>query len=1085
MLRRLSILLSLAAVALCAAAPAAAQYFRYGKNKVHYDSQPWYYLRTEHFDVYYYEGGKELADFAAHAAEEAYLKVADLFAYEPTGPIPMLVYTSHNAFAVTNAVELPTFSDGIGGVTELFKNRIAVPFTGDYADFRHVIHHELVHAVINDIYYGGSIQSIIANNIQTRIPLWFNEGLAEYSAADGWDSESDMYLREAILEDHLPEINRLGGFFAYRGGQGVWDYIGEQYGREKIAEILNRLRLSRSVDGSFRRAIGLDVEQLSERWQRSLREIHFPEVAAREDLSEIGRAIVTREEGFYNTSPALSPQGDRVAYISTRSGLFDVYIASVADGRVEKRLIQGQTSTGFESLRLLTPSLAWSPDGSTLALAVKQGEADAVALVDVETGSSRHIRVGDTEQIFSVAWHPEGRRLAVSAADGPQSDIYVVDAQGHRAVNLTNDAFSDHEPVWSPDGRFLVFQSDRGERLLLGQETVRMLDHNFEQKSLYRLVPGRGYVDRLTNSGRWEDGRPQFGPDANRLLFISDRNGVPNLHLKDLESGLERAVTDLTIGAMGMSVAANGQRAAVVSLKDGTPSIFVLRTPFERTPPDALRPNVWAQRMDPTSTVDAPALALAGSAQRRSNPFLRSAAHAPQPQVAPEFEIAGLGGDDDPIRLAPDSPVVDSILADIQVDFRNYTFSPAFSEAARDLVGRPSLLSSDYLPRAVVDDDGEYAPRKYKLDFSPDIVHGAAGYDALYGVQGLTQMIFSDMLGNHRITVATNLLIDLRNSDYLLSYEYLPRRVDWTTSGFHVSRLLANFADNRPTYYRYRQYGASLSASYPLSKFRRVDAEISLIGVNQTDITDALQPSATRSLIVPRLTFTRDVTTPGYLHPVDGSRMAMSLSGSPFGLGGQPTRFITALGDIRTYHSFLGGAYTFAVRGSAAASLGPERQLFYTSGVLNWINRTFDDLNGLPIDDASDFILATPIVPLRGFDINARNGSYFGLVNAEFRFPLVAAMLPGPMPFLPLYNIQGQVFADAGMIWGGRNDGDGLSLRTHHPDGYMVFDDLLTSAGFGVRTIFLGYPLRFDFAWPFDGRGFGDRRTYISLGLDF
>lgn len=52
---------------------------------------------------------------------------------------------------------------------------------------------------------------------------------------------------------------------------------------------------------------------MSDQWKRSLREIHFPEVTARESLEEIGQAIITREQGFYNASPALSPLGDKLA----------------------------------------------------------------------------------------------------------------------------------------------------------------------------------------------------------------------------------------------------------------------------------------------------------------------------------------------------------------------------------------------------------------------------------------------------------------------------------------------------------------------------------------------------------------------------------------------------------------------------------------------------------------------------------------------------------------------------------------------------------------------------------------------------
>jgi hypothetical protein len=271
--RRASILFLGLFLAVLAAAPAAeAQYFRFGKNKVHYQEREWFFIQSEHFTVYFYEGGQYLADFTAREAERAYAQISRLFQYRIARPIPLIAYLSHGDFAVTNAVDLPTYSEGIGGVTELFKNRIAIPFTGDYQQYRSTVHHEIVHAVINDIYYGGSLQAVIQNNIQTQIPTWFNEGLAEY-AAQGWDTESDMYVREAILNDHLAPIDYLSGYYAYRGGQGVWDYIAEQYGPEKIGEILQRLRLSRSVEGAFQRSTGLSVDELSERWHQSLREI--------------------------------------------------------------------------------------------------------------------------------------------------------------------------------------------------------------------------------------------------------------------------------------------------------------------------------------------------------------------------------------------------------------------------------------------------------------------------------------------------------------------------------------------------------------------------------------------------------------------------------------------------------------------------------------------------------------------------------------------------------------------------------------------------------------------------------------------
>lgn len=1075
---------------------AASQYFRYGKNKVQYDAHDWNFVQSKHFDVYYYDGGYYLANFTAKAAEDAYAQIADLFQHQISDRIPLIVYQSHNDFAVTNAVDLPTYSEGIGGVTELFKNRVAIPFTGDYRDYRRVVHHELVHAVINDMFYGGSIQSIIHNNIQLRIPLWFNEGLSEYAAL-GWDTDSDMYVRDAILEDYLAEIRGLNGYFAYRGGQSLWDYVAEQYGREKIGEILQRLRLTRSVDASFKRATGLGLEDLSEKWHKTLKEVHFPELAAREDLDEIGKALITEDQGYYNTSPALSPKGDRLVFITTRGAFFDVYLANANDGEVIRKLIDGQNNTEFESLRILSPGITWSPDGTRIAVAVKSGPSDAIAVVDVNTGETVHYRVPDVDQIITVAWSPTGTKLAFEASMDAQSDIYVLDLESHETVNYTSDIFSDHEPAWNPDGTRIAFHSDRGSHTELGrfrEGNFDMIEYDYGQFDVYLMGLDEPRVERLTFNELWDDRSAKFGADPQKLMFISDRNGIHNLYERDLSTGAIRPLSDVSRGIIQVSLSADGKKAALVSLKEGTPSIYLMKTPFERNlQREELTPTVWAQRVMQETVQPAPAVALAQPTLLQSNPLLRDAsdgvAYAYSPgrrqniyasrTPIPDEPLDEIEEEDEEIAEAQAAEDDSSSYGGVRVDFRNYVFSDSFDEAAED---EPDPAANRFSPPDNVDEDGDYKAKKYKLTFSPDLVYGTAGYDALYGVQGVTQMMFSDMLGNHQIFVATNLLIDLRNSDYILAYNYLPKRIDWGVTGYHISRLLPDYG--RLTYYRYRQYGASATMSYPLDKFRRADFDMFVLGVSQADIGDPTREPAARTLLYPSLTLTKDVTTPGYMYPVGGHRIAFSLSGSPGLIGGEEVRFASALVDARAYTAFARNMYSFAFRLSGGTSVGPGQQLFYTSGVQNWINRNFGP-DGFPINDITDFIFATPVLPLRGYDINSQNGSHFGLFNAEFRFPLVAAVLPGPLPVVPLYNIQGTAFVDAGGVWGGKGTDKAFNVFARDARGQRVLDDLLVGAGFGLRTILLGYPVRLDFAWPYDGQRFGERRTYFSIGLDF
>ncbi|HIL58597.1 MAG TPA: peptidase S9, partial [Rhodothermales bacterium] len=207
-------------------------------------------------------------------------------------------------------------------------------------------------------------------------------------------------------------------------------------------------------------------------------------------------------------------------------------------------------------------------------------------------------------------------------------------------------------------------------------------------------------------------------------------------------------------------------------------------------------------------------------------------------------------------------------------------------------------------------------------------------------------------------------------------------------------------------------------------------------------------------------------------------------SGSP----GPDVFFATALADGRRYWS-LGPGYGLAARASAGASVGPDPQRFYASGVQNWLNPTF---RSLPIRNPDDFVFATPVLPLRGFGYSEAEGNTFALVNLEARAPLIAAILPGPIPLFPLYNIQAVGFVDAGLIaqgdidvWREReavvDEETGQILEPARDE----LDDVLLGTGVGLRTLFLGYPVRVDWAWPFDGQEFGETRVYFSVGLDF
>jgi outer membrane protein assembly factor BamA len=403
-----------------------------------------------------------------------------------------------------------------------------------------------------------------------------------------------------------------------------------------------------------------------------------------------------------------------------------------------------------------------------------------------------------------------------------------------------------------------------------------------------------------------------------------------------------------------------------------------------------------------------------------------------------------------------------------------------FSKSRGDEESRSGSKTSQLLPqRKFLDEDGNFRINKYKLSFTADMVYGNAGFSSFYGVMGTAQMTFSDMLGNHRIIVATNLIGDLKNSDYAFAYMYLPDRIDWGIQGFHSARFL--YGPSRTYYedlYRYRQYGVGLTASYALDKFNRLEMIATLLTISQENLDDPLFGTSENTMVLPNIGYVHDNTLWGTWAPMRGTRYEMRATGSP-GLGSTSLQFISLSFDYRKYFKFWDD-YTFVFRGAGGGSFGKNAQRYFIGGTENWINPTYET-GRIPINSAEDFAFLTAVLPLRGFNYNARIAQRFMLANAELRFPLVKYFLGGFLPYL-LQSINGAMFVDIGAAM---DSFDSFKGYKRDRFGNLTYNDLLIGTGFGARLWFLGFPFRFDVAWPYLGAGFGSPRYYISLGADF
>jgi len=1012
-------------------------YSQFGKNKIQYKNFNWHYIQSKHFDVFYYPGGEKLAEFTAEVAEEAYEQLKRDFSYEIKERLVLVIYKSHNDWQQTNVV-LSYLEEGIGGVTELYKNRIVVPFEGSYEQFRHVIHHELVHGVMNDLLYGGSVQSLLMGEV-IPVPLWVSEGLAEFQSS-GWNTNTDMIVRDAVLSNYIPPIQYLEYYMAYQGGNSVFRFIAESYGREKIGEILLKARGNVSFQQVLVSGIGLDNEALTEKWHRFLQKNCAPEITNRLIPKEFSQQLTNHKKlnNFLNVSPVITTQGDKVAYISDRSGYQNIYLMSAIDGKEIKILVNGEQSESFEELHFLRPGMTFSPDGKKLAFTAKAGQWDAIYIVDIKSNRVEKY-IMELDGAFTASWSPDGEKIAFVGNLDEKSDIFVFNLRTKLVTPVTSDIFTDDQPSWSPDGRYLAFVSDRGDYLSDADlpPDFKMYDYDYEFRDIYLADLQTGEIIRYTNTP-WEEAFPIFTPDGKKIAFTSDESGIFNVYLQDLQTGEYYPITNIQSGILQIGWDKEANKLVYSTFYQGGFDIYLINNPLELKPQN---------------------LELTQFAREMRSGKLPIYARNWEPAEKEEEQKA----EEEPQELKGEQPA----------DYSRYVFGsyrPAQERKTPKEIEIPDIK--------IKDEFGNYRSRKYKIKFSPDIVTGTAGYNTFFGFQGYTAFAFSDLLGDHQIYLNASLWADLRNSNFALMYYYLKRRINFGFGGFHVVYLLSDGY----SILRYRNYGLNFLASYPLNRFDRVDLMFLWYNVN-LEYLDFVIPTEKISAVLPEMQYVHDNVLWGFrwgvYSPVSGSRYNIAMRFSPK-LSDVNLDFRTFSVDYRRYF-MLSPQYQLAFRTTFGASFGEDAQQFFLGGMDNWINQKYRA--GRRISDIEDVFFSEFITPLRGAYYYEKTGNRFFLVNTEFRFPLVQYLQLG-FPPISLFNVSGVAFYDIGAAWD-QEDDRWWSLANFQGVSRGKFHDLISGYGFGARIYFLGFLIRFDVAWPYDFERNYDPIYYWSLGLNF
>ena len=525
----------------------------YGKNRVKYDDFEWHIYETDHFEIFYYPELEEHLGRVASYAESAYAQVSADLTHDLATLVPLVVFKTHSEFEQQNIAPGQS-PEGVGAFAEPFRRRIVLPIDEPSDQLYRLITHELTHQFAFDI--------IPRSVIRRGIPLWVDEGLADYMAGV-WRPLDLMAVRDAALSDILPRMSEFldyGGFanarVVYNLGHAAFEFIEERWGKEGVRQFLFSLRKTVIGGGGdiYEDAFDIPADEFDDEFESYIRR-RFQAFRDKERPDDYGRNLApdplkTRYPAVVSIEPSSS--GDLIAAFAQnrKDRELDIVLLSAEDGSVVSNLTEGfDQDLGFESIGISgnrwnsVPWMSWGTD-DRLAYFARKGKYRSLVLQNVVTRRVEDIIDLDrVDQPESPDISPDGRSVAFSALQGAVGDIYVLDLETRELTNLTEDEFADYAPTFSPDGSYLVYLArvsgnDKLFKLDLETRAKTQLTFGTFSEAAAQFLDDRTLVFSSTAT----DPVAPVDPD------VAANGDIFNIWTLDLNNGELRQFTDTATG---------------------------------------------------------------------------------------------------------------------------------------------------------------------------------------------------------------------------------------------------------------------------------------------------------------------------------------------------------------------------------------------------------------------------------------------------------------------------------------------------------------------------------------------------------
>lgn len=1074
----------------------------FGKNRVQYRDFLWLYYPSEKFEVYYYQGGKELAGYTVQSAQQNLTELETFFGFPLEEKVQVLLYNKQSEFRQSNIGITGEEQYNIGGSTRIVGSKVFVYFQGDYISFERQLRQSLARVLFNQMMYGGDWKDVLKNSTLLTIPEWYENGLLSY-AAEPWSAAKAAEVKDGILSGRYQHFNRLEGKDAVHAGHALWKYIADVYGESVIPNILYMTRISRSIESGFLFVLGASLTTITEefhdyygqQFRRDLRKRSMPvfdpifpedepdkeaEFEAMSDQEQqdylrkkwkrrMGELPVKWRKKYNYSEFTPSPDGQKVAFVTNELGQYKIWIYDRETGK-KKRILKKD----HRLARIVDdtyPVIAWHPTGRILTYVYEEKGRPFIANYNLDDRKHTVKELFRIDKVISMDYAPDGRRMIFSGVKEGRSDLFLYQVIGNNQEALFTDIYDDLHPRFLPDGNRVIFASNRPDDTL----RTEVPNEPFKrQLDIFTFNLNSRTLEQVTKTETINETHP-FSYDEERYTFVGEEGGKRNRYVASIDSVISRI--DTTVHYRFFTVSEQ--------LSDyAKPPVDYHFNPTTEKYSVIFIENGKAAYYEDTKTNDL----VSGNNDAATGDVIEN--------ETPSLEVFTF---DDRERPEP------------EVDINNYRFEddPTDFEYEKESINLNEPLKSDSSAVAQADTAAEKPfelpkPRNYRLNFATDYVLSQVdntfssefyqpftGPTTMFpGISGLIRLGISDLFEDYKFVGGFRLSGSLDNNDYGLSFEDLSGRVD---KRIEFMRQAQRRVVNQLSIVQQHTHMFLYELKYPFDELKSVR----LTGIYRqdrsvflsTDPNNLQRPNQFLHNVGGRVSYVFDNTIERGLNLRWGTRYKFW---AEFYLDAEDrvSDFSVIGFDFRHYER-IHRDMIFAFRAAGSTSLGKRRLVYYLGGVDNWLFQRVD--NDMPIADDQNYFFQTLASPMRGFWVNARNGNSFGVVNAEVRWPIFKYFLNKPIKSDFIENFQLVPFADVGSAWTGPHpysEENRFNQRIFEQNPITVTVDnnrepIIWGYGFGLRSRLLGYFVRADWAWGVDDGVILPRVFHLSLSMDF